>query len=74
MQVGRRQLARPFPNETEADPAAAFGGTYIGDYIQVVAVDGSAYVHFNANYRSQSLLGEGSPIPQEDNYLVKLGE
>jgi hypothetical protein len=59
-------------NESEADPLLqAF---FIGDYFQVTATGGNAWVGFNANYKSVPLLGEGLPIPQQDNYLYKVGE
>lgn len=67
--VGRPDtLTRP-SNETEADPL--LGGFFIGDYIEVAAVGRRAYVAFNANYRQVPFLGEGTPLPQQDNYLVR---
>jgi hypothetical protein len=54
-------------NESEADPI--LGGSFIGDYIEVFADRGRAWTHFNANYRSVTLLGEGRPLPQQDNFL-----
>ena len=33
--------------------------------------EGIAYVGYNANYRTIELLGEGRPVPQQDNYLTK---
>ena len=30
-----------------------------------------ALVHYNANYRQIRVLGEGLPVPQQDNYLRK---
>jgi hypothetical protein len=47
------------------------GGTFIGDYFEVAAHNGTGYVHFNANYVSIRLLGEGFPIPQQDNFLIR---
>ena len=47
------------------------GGTFIGDYFEVAANNGTGYVHFNANYVSIRLLGEGFPIPQQDNFLIR---
>jgi hypothetical protein len=64
----RRRLTR-VSNETEADPA--LGGAFIGDYIEVFARGDHALVHVNANYRSIRLLGEGFPIPQQDNFLFR---
>jgi hypothetical protein len=62
-----RRLTRP-SNESEADPLV--GGSFIGDYIEVAARSGKAYVHYNANYRQIELLGLGVPIPQQDNFLT----
>jgi hypothetical protein len=58
-----RRLARP-SNEPEADPL--LGGFFIGDYIEVFAHDRTAWVGYNANYRSRAVLFEGPPIPQQD--------
>jgi hypothetical protein len=62
----RQRLTRP-SNESEADPL--LGGAFIGDYVEVFAHEGRAWTHYNANYRSVPLLGEGTPLPQQDNYL-----
>lgn len=64
-----RRLSKP-SNETEADPL--LGGFFIGDYIEVFVNDGTAWVGYNANYRMEFLLGEGIPIPQQDNYLTRV--
>lgn len=64
----RHRLTRP-SNETEADPV--LGGSFIGDYFEVIARKNTALTHFNANYRSVKLLGEGFAIPQQDNFLVR---
>jgi hypothetical protein len=67
--VDRHRLTRP-SNESEADPI--LGGFFIGDYIELDIEAGRAYVHYNANYRSVRVLGEGFPIPQQDNYLERV--
>jgi len=67
--VVNRQRLTPVSNETEADPFLR--GLFIGDYFEVFAQRGVAYVHYNANYRSVRVLGQGVPIPQQDNYLTK---
>jgi hypothetical protein len=67
--VTKRQIITRPSNETEADPL--LGGFFIGDYFQVFAHNGTAYVHYNANYRQIQLLGEGVPIPQQDNFLTR---
>lgn len=66
--TNRQRITRP-SNESEADPI--LGGSFIGDYIETDVRRGTAYVHFNANYRSIRLLGLGLPVPQQDNYLSK---
>ena len=35
-------------------------------------VAGRAWVHYNANERHVALIGEGLPIPQQDNYLTRV--
>jgi hypothetical protein len=67
----RTRVTRP-SNETEADPI--LHGTFIGDYFQIDPNAGRIYVHYNANYRHVALVGEGVPIPQQDNYLAVRGE
>ncbi|MGI8573843.1 MAG: hypothetical protein ACR2MA_00555 [Egibacteraceae bacterium] len=62
----RKRLTRP-SNEPNADPF--LGGFFIGDYIEVDVVVGRVYTHFNANYRRIEALGEGIPVPQQDNFL-----
>ena len=70
--VLHRTRVTPMSNETEADPI--LGSAFIGDYIQVDAVDGNAYVAYNANMHHVRLLGQGVPIPQQDNYLQRVPE
>jgi hypothetical protein len=65
--VSSRQRVTPISNEPDADPIV--GGGFIGDYIEVAAHRGIAYLHYNMNYRRQALLGQGFPINQQDNYL-----
>jgi hypothetical protein len=69
--VTDRKRLTSLSNESEADPV--LGGLFIGDYIEVYASGGKALVHFNANYRSIRLLGNGLPVPQQDNFLRKAG-
>jgi hypothetical protein len=67
--VTKRQWVTRLSNESEADPF--LGGAFIGDYIDVDrAANGASYVGYNANYRKVEVLGEGFPIPQQDNYLT----
>jgi hypothetical protein len=66
--VVHRQRVTSLSNESEADPI--LGGFFIGDYIDVHLRRGLAYVAYNANYRKIRVLGEGFPIPQQDNYLT----
>jgi hypothetical protein len=68
-QVTRRQRVTRPSNESEAD--GLLGGFFIGDYIEVFAHQGTALVHYNANYRKQPAIGEGFAINQQDNYLSR---
>jgi hypothetical protein len=69
--VWRHRVSK-ISNETEADPL--LGGVFIGDYLEVTANQGGAWVHYNANERHVALLGDGLPIPQQDNYLTRVHE
>jgi hypothetical protein len=60
------------PNETEADPL--LGGFFIGDYIEVAARGGTAYVGYNMNIRNVAILGLGLEVTQQDNFLTVIGE
>jgi hypothetical protein len=68
--IHARVRVTPLSNDTQADPI--LGGLFIGDYFEVVVREGNAYVHYNANYRRVPLLGEGSPVPQQDNFLSRI--
>lgn len=70
--VVKRQRVSPVSNETEADPL--LGGSFIGDYIEISASNGQVWVHYNSNQRSVAFLGDGLPVPQQDNYLEVIGE
>lgn len=70
--VQHRTRVTKISDETESDPV--LGGAFIGDYIQVDAVAGTAYVAYNANIKHEKLFGAGVPIPQQDNYLVRVRE
>ncbi len=63
-----RQRVTNVSNEPEADPL--LGGFFIGDYIDVHLLAGSAYVAYNFNTRHVRVLGQGRPIPQQDNFLT----
>ena len=67
-QTGKLTSLTGSSNEPEADPVV--GGFFIGDYIEMVAHGGRTYVHFNANYTRMQVLGEGLPVPQQDNVLI----
>jgi hypothetical protein len=69
--VINRQRVTKTSNETEADPI--LGGLFIGDYFDVHLLGGTAYVHYNANVRHVRVLGQGFPVPQQDNFLTKIG-
>jgi hypothetical protein len=65
-----------FPtDETQADPT--LGGFFIGDYFEVAAQGGKAYVHYNRNIRGLPFLGPlgigTSPVSQQDNWLTAVG-
>ena len=68
-QVLLRQDLTSESNESEADPLV--GGFFIGDYIEVFASGDTVLVHYNANYVQTRLVGEGLPIPQQDNFLIR---
>jgi hypothetical protein len=68
--VTNRQRVTSISNETEADPV--LGGFFIGDYFDVHLLRGRVWVHYNANTRHVRLLGEGIPIPQQDNFLRRV--
>jgi hypothetical protein len=70
--VIKRQRATDESNEPEADQLLQ--GAFIGDYLEVSAVGGTAYVHYNGNQRSEQFLGTALPEPQQDNYLAMVGE
>lgn len=65
--VTKRQRLTSVSNEPEADPL--LDSRFIGDYIEVTALGGRAWVHSNENYTRVRLLGMGRPVPQQDNYL-----
>jgi len=65
----KRQRVTATSNEPDADPVA--GGVFIGDYIEVAAHGGVAYLHYTMNYRRETVLGAGLPVNQQDNYLSR---
>jgi hypothetical protein len=67
--VRARSRLTSVSNETEADPFLR--GAFIGDYIEVYAHANRVLVGYNANYRSEKVLGEGFAVPQQDNYLAR---
>jgi hypothetical protein len=76
--VTKRQIVTTnslMPNEPEADPL--LGGFFIGDYIEVAAHSGQAYIGYNMNIREVPLapeFGGGQAVHQQDNYLTQVGE
>ena len=60
------------PNEPEADPLLQ--GIFIGDYIEVAAFNGTAYIGYNMNVRSIQFLFTGESVHQQDNYLSSATE
>jgi hypothetical protein len=69
--VASRQRVTSIFNETEADPL--LGGVFIGDYREVTA-NRAERGALQANERHVAQLGEGLPIPQQDNYLTRVDE
>jgi hypothetical protein len=67
--VTSRQRVTRSSSEPEADPFLA--GYFIGDYIEVAALRGTAYVHYSASYRRIRFLDEGLPVAQADNFLSR---
>jgi hypothetical protein len=65
-----RYRISPVTNNPGADPTLP--QTFIGSYFQIIAVNGTVYHHFNANYLRQRLNNQGQPVPQQDNYLTTL--
>ena len=68
--VKNRQRVTAPSNNPNADWFFS-GGIFIGDYFEVAAYGGTAYIHTNLNYRAVQFLGEppGKAEPQQDNYL-----
>jgi hypothetical protein len=63
------------PNEPGADPL--LGEAFIGDYIEVTAHNGQAYIGYNMNIRQIALapeFGGGEAVNQQDNYLTQVAE
>jgi hypothetical protein len=59
----KRQWVTTASNEPGADPI--LGETFIGDYFEVAARSGTAYVHYNSNYTAMKLLGAGTAVNQQ---------
>jgi hypothetical protein len=53
---------------------AAPAGVFTGDYFQIDANDRRGYIHDHANLRRIALLGQGVPVPHQDDYLTVRGE
>jgi hypothetical protein len=73
--VSKRQTvttSSDMPNEPEADPLLQ--GVFIGDYIEVAAHSGTAYIGYNMNVRPVVFLGIGEKVRQQDNYLSSATE
>ncbi len=75
VKVRKRKILTKELNDPSADPLLG-PADFIGDYIEVFADGGEAWVHFNANYRRQPLLdgllpAPNPPVNQQDNFLVR---
>jgi hypothetical protein len=66
--VMSRERVTKTSNATEADPV--LHGNFIGDYFEINVNGDRVYVHYNANTRQVPFLGEGPPLPQQDNFLA----
>src|SRR6266567_1798275 len=65
--VVNRQRVTGQSNETEAD--WNFSSGFIGDYIDLAAAGGTAYVGYNSNIHNVKVFGVGgAPVPQQDNF------
>jgi hypothetical protein len=62
---------RVTPTSIEPDSDSMLGPSFIGGYSQLNAVNGTAYAHYTSTQRLQRLLGQGIPIPQQDNVISK---
>jgi hypothetical protein len=65
--LGRERVTKT-SNETEADPV--LHGSFIGDYFEIDVNRDRIYIHYNANTRQVPYIGEGVPLPQQDNFLA----
>jgi hypothetical protein len=74
--ITKRQIVTTdddMPNEPEADPLLQ--GIFIGDYIEVAAHKGTAYIGYNMNIRKAvMILDSGEAVKQQDNYLTSATE
>lgn len=71
--VNRQRVTTATSNNTDAD--WTFSSGFIGDYIDIDASAGTAYVGYNANLHNVKVFGdEGVPVPQQDNFLSVLAE
>jgi hypothetical protein len=61
-----KSIRRLRGRRTSPRPTRSLVGSSIGDYIEVFAHNRTAWVGYNANYRSRAVLFEGLPIPQQD--------
>jgi hypothetical protein len=53
----------------EPDNDSYFGSSFIGNYWGLAAYNGHAWAHYTSTQRQQRILGQGVPIPQQDNVL-----
>ena len=47
---------------------------FIGDYIEVSAHKGTAYIGYNMNTRKIEFIGIGEAVKQQDNFLTAVTE
>jgi hypothetical protein len=57
----------------EPDNDPFLGAQFIGSYWELAAYNGQAWAHYTSTQRLQRVLGQGIPIPQQDNVLSAFG-
>jgi len=55
----------------EPDNDTLSGPFFSGDYFGLTAANGTAWAHYTSTQRLQQLLGQGVPVPQQDNVLTR---
>ncbi len=61
---------RVTPTSIEPDNDPTLGAFSIGSYWELVTSGGTTWAHYTSTQRLQRLLGQGVPVPQQDNVLA----